>query len=87
MEEEEEAPLAPPAGRRDASRRAAAAPRPIGAPPPLVRSRLPSRLPLVCQLVVASPLLSRRRRLCLATRRLRLSTRHRLITVCVVARR
>jgi hypothetical protein len=35
-EEEEEAPLAPPAGCRDA-RRAAVASRPLGAPPPLVR--------------------------------------------------
>jgi hypothetical protein len=36
-EEEEEAPLAPPAGCRDASRRAATASCPLGAPPPLVR--------------------------------------------------
>jgi len=36
-EEEEEAPLAPPAGCREASRHAAAASCPLGAPPPLVR--------------------------------------------------
>jgi len=36
-EEEGEAPLAPPAGCREASRRAAAASCPLGAPPPLVR--------------------------------------------------
>jgi len=35
-EEEEEAPLAPLAGCRDASRHATAASRPLGAPPPLV---------------------------------------------------
>jgi hypothetical protein len=73
-EEEEEALLAPPAGCHDASRRAATASLPLGTPPPLVRWRLPSRLPLaclpsrlplVCQLVVASPLLLRR--LCLTT--------------------
>ena len=53
-----------------------AQPRPIEASSPLVRWRLPSclplvplssRLPLICQLVVASPLLSRRRRLRIAT--------------------
>jgi hypothetical protein len=37
------------------------------ASPPVFLVCLPSRLPLVCQLVVASPLLSRRRRLRLAT--------------------
>ena len=37
------------------------------ASPPVCLVCLPSRLPLVCQLVVASPLLSRRRRLRLAT--------------------
>ena len=36
-EEEEEAPLEPLASCRDASRRAAAASRPLVAPPPLVR--------------------------------------------------
>jgi hypothetical protein len=36
-EEEEEAPLAPPAGCRDALRHAAATSCPLGAPPPLVR--------------------------------------------------
>jgi hypothetical protein len=128
-EEEEEAPLAPPAGCRDASRRAAAASRPLGAPLPLSADASPPVCLLyaspVCLLFaswlshrpccraaaasasrlcldlffaiwlsqLATPHLSRRRRLsfssrlCLATRRLRLSTRHRLITGCVVARR
>ena len=71
-EEEEEALMAPPAGCRGASRCAAATSHLLGAPPPLVHWRLPSRLPLaclpsrlplVCQLVVASPLLLRRLRL------------------------
>ena len=47
-EEEEEALMAPPAGCRDASRRAATASHPFSAPPPLVRWCLHSRLPLAC---------------------------------------
>ncbi len=53
----------PPAACHNASRHTAAASCPIDDPPPLVCKRLPSCWPLVCQLVVVSPLLSRRRRL------------------------
>ena len=56
-------PLVPPADCHDASRRAAAASRPLNNPPPPVCKRLPSLWPLVCQLVVVLPLLSRRHRL------------------------
>ncbi len=56
-------PLVPPADCHNASCCTAAASCPINNPPPLVCKRLPSRWPLVCQLVVVSPLLSRRRRL------------------------
>ncbi len=56
-------PLVPPADCHDASHHAAAASRPLNDPPPPVCKCLPSRWPLVRQLVVMSPLLSRRRRL------------------------
>ncbi len=53
----------PPANCHDASRCTAAASHPIDDPPPLVCERLPFHWPLVHQLVVVSPLLSRRHRL------------------------
>ena len=56
-------PLVPPADCHNASHCTAAASCPIDDSPPLVCKRLPSRRPLVCQLVVVSPLLSRRHRL------------------------
>ncbi len=51
----------PPADCHNASPCTAAASHPLGNPPPLVCKRLPSCWPLICQLVVVSPLLSRRR--------------------------
>ncbi len=56
-------PLVPPADCHNASRCAAAASCPLNDPLPPVCKRLPSCWPLVRQLVVVSPLLSRRRRL------------------------
>jgi hypothetical protein len=56
-------PLVPPADCHDAPYHAAATSCPLNDPPPCICKRLPSRWPLVCQLVVMSPLLSRRRRL------------------------
>ncbi len=53
----------PPADCHDTSCRNAAVSRPLKDPPPLVCKCLPSCWPLVCQLVVVSPLLSRCRRL------------------------
>jgi hypothetical protein len=52
--------LVPPAGCHNASCRAAVALCPLDNPPCFVCERLPSYRPLVHQLVVASPLLSRR---------------------------
>ncbi len=56
-------PLVPPADCHNASHHTAAASHPIGNPLPLVCKHLPSHWPLVRQLVVLSPLSSRRRRL------------------------
>ncbi len=52
----------PPADCQDASCCATATSCPLNNPPPLVCERLPSRWPLVCQLVVVPPLLLGRRR-------------------------
>ncbi len=56
-------PLVPPADCHDASCCTAVTSRPIDDPLPLVCECLPSRWPLVCQLVVVSPQLLHRRRL------------------------
>ncbi len=64
----------PPADCHDASHRTAAASCPIEDLPPLVCERFPSCWPLVCQLVVVSPLLLRRCRL--------LSSQHAASTSC-----
>jgi hypothetical protein len=55
--------LVPPADCHNASCHAATTSRPLDNPLPLVCKCLPSHWPLVCQLVVMSPLLSRRHRL------------------------